>query len=129
MIQVHEGSYQACSIETRVAFDTLNFGDGGSMIRVLAGLKGGNKRDITRADTRVLWVEDDHVVVGWAILVDPPIYNYSNPEVYYFILPERRRQGLGTLLMRASRLYWGTNFRVCRHNNEATYFFDKTDKV
>lgn len=80
--------------------------------------------EIERKDARVVYAKRDRIIVGWAILADPPKYYFSGTEVHFFVKEDCRRRGIGSLLMRAARRHWGQDFRVCKHDGLSTFFFN-----
>ena len=125
MIRLRECSYKHCRLDTKASFRKLNFGRGGMMLRVinaLHNLDGEPPRD----DARVLYAKSGNTILGWAILVDPALYNSpTSTEVHFYVAEEHRRKGIGTRLMRAARRHWGKSFRVCPHDVPSREFFGK----
>lgn len=123
MIRVYECSYKRSRLATREAFRHLNLGKGASMIRVIYGL---DNRE--RADTRVVYAKSGGTILGWAVLVDPPLFHYEGTEVHFYVAPSARRRGIGTRLMNVARKHWGPKFKVCRHDETSRKFFNSCSR-
>lgn len=123
MIRVYECSYKRSRLDTRASFRRLNFGSGGSMIRAINGLD-----DRERKDTRVVYAKSGSTILGWAILVDPPIFHSEGTEVHFYVDRLARRRGIGTRLMNVARKHWGPEFQVCRHDEISSKFFNSCSR-
>ena len=121
-MRLYECSYKRSRTYTKDAFGKLNFGYGGMMKRVIGGLHN-SPGELHRADARVVYAKDNNEIVGWAILVDPPMVNFKI-EAYFFVKAGHRRKGIGTKLMRMARKHWGPKFTVCPHDETSTGFFN-----
>ena len=128
MIRVRECSYKRCRLDTKASFKTLNFGDGGMMLRIINELHNQDAAPL-RDDARVVYAKEGSVIVGWAILVDPAVWHFGGSEAYFYVNSKHRRKGIGTRLMKMARRSWGKKFRVCRHDEVSTGFFDKVASV
>ena len=93
------------------------------MLRVINALHK-QEGEMPRDDTRVVYAKDNGVILGWAVLVDPALYNFGGSEVHFYVRSEHRRKGVGTRLMGAARRAWGPDFKVCRHDETSRGFFD-----
>ena len=129
MTRVYECSYKHCRSTTRKAFDRLNLGYDGLMIRVINALKG-DKREVERKDARVVYAKQGKAIVGWAILVAPAMYDHRrDSEVFLYVEKKRRRQGIGSLLMLTARKHWGQHFKVCNYESTSHLFFTEIGEV
>jgi len=101
-MRVFECSYEHTRAETRATFSRLSLGPRGMMRRVIDGLHNRNG-ETPRKDARVVYVEEHGTILGWAILVDPAMYYVGScTEAYFFVMPDQRRRGISTELMRAA---------------------------
>lgn len=122
-MRLYECSYKRSRLDTRETFRHLNLGFGASMIRVI-----GELDDRKRKDTRVVYAKSGSTILGWAVLVDPPLFHYEGTEVHFYVAPSARRRGIGTRLMNVARKHWGPKFKVCRHDETSRKFFNSCSR-
>lgn len=119
MLHIRQTMFLNCSAELQNELLQLSYGPAGNMTRVMKQILNGE-----RPDTQIIYGMQMGKTVGWCANITPAMFHpFHLSEVYIYVDHEHRREGIGTDLLRAARIAWGDEFRVCPHDMRSKKFF------